>query len=61
MDPDSYRLHHLQSAWPLTRLLRVETRLSSRPQQTLKTTLVQFLLTNEFGNLESIWLTPEQF
>ena len=60
-DPDSYHLHHPPSAWLLTRLLRVETRLSTRLQQTLKTTLVQFLLTDEFETLESTWLTPDQF
>jgi hypothetical protein len=59
--PDSKRIHHPHSAWLLNRLLRVESRLSIYLRQTLKKTLVQFLLTDEIENLESSWLTPEQF
>jgi hypothetical protein len=59
--PDSYRIHHPHSAWLLNRLLRVESQLSIQLQEILKTTLVQFLLTDEIENLETSWLTPEQF
>ena len=60
-DPDSYRIHHPPSAWLLNRLLRVESRLSPNLQQTLKTTLIQFLMTDEIEYLESSWPPPEQF
>lgn len=60
-EPGPCRLHHPQSAWLLNRLLRVESRLSIQLQQTLKTTLIQFLLTDEVVKLESSWLTPEEF
>lgn len=60
-DPDSYRLHHPQSAWLLNRLLRVEYRLSLQLQRSLKVALIQFLLTDEVEHLESSWLAPEKF
>jgi hypothetical protein len=60
-DPDSYRIHHLQAAWLLNRLLRVESRLSIRLQLRLETILLQFLLTDEIRANESSWPTPEQF
>lgn len=59
--PDTKRIQHPRSAWLLNRLLRVESRLSIHLQHTLKKTSVEFLLTDEIENLESSWLTPEQF